>query len=252
MTCAVAIFVKTPTLSPVKSRLWPALGRRCAESLYLISAEAVASVAVNTQRHASLTAYWAVEEAAALDGNAWIDLPCVSQGIGTLGERMAHVYRTLRKRHRGAMLIGADAPQIVPESLETASQWLLSAQSRLVIGRAFDGGFWLFGGNVDLPETAWTRPQYSTSETADQFVHGMRDYGRWLELERLRDIDTVADMDDARARLAGLSEPTAAQSRVRDWLEELDQSMRPQPGHPTRLRFLDDTNPTGKDPKTHA
>ncbi len=252
MTCAVAIFVKTPTLSPVKSRLWPALGRRCAESLYLISAEAVASVAEETQRHASLTAYWAVAESAALDDNAWIDLPCVAQGTGTLGERMAHVYRTLRKRHRGAMLIGADAPQIVPESLETATRWLLSVESRLVIGRAVDGGFWLFGGNVDLPEAAWTRPQYSVSDTADQFVHGMRDYGHWLELERLRDIDTAADLEDARTRLAALCAPTAAQARVRDWLQELDLWMQPQPVRPTWPRRLDDTNPTSEDPKTHA
>jgi glycosyltransferase A (GT-A) superfamily protein (DUF2064 family) len=221
MSCAVAIFVKTPTLSPAKSRLWPALGRRCAESLYLISAEAVASVADKAQRHGSLTSYWAVEELAALDDNLWIDLPRVSQGTGTLGERMSHVYRTLRKRHRGVMLFGADAPQITPESLETGSRWLLSDELRLVIGRAHDGGFWLFGGNVDLPEPVWTRPQYSASDTAGQFVRGMRDYGRWLELERMHDIRTSDDIPHALAALATLKAPTAAQRRMSQWLATL-------------------------------
>jgi glycosyltransferase A (GT-A) superfamily protein (DUF2064 family) len=221
MSCAVAIFVKTPTLSPVKSRLWPAIGRRCAETLHLISAEAVASVAQAAQQRSRLTPYWAVAESEAVDDNTWVDLPCVSQGMGSLGERMSHVYRTLRKRHRGTMLIGADAPQIAPESLEAASRWLQSDEPRLVIGRAHDGGFWLFGGNVDLPEPAWTSPQYSASNTAAQFVRGMRDYGRGLELERVRDIDTADDIPHAAASLAAIKAPTAAQRRVSQWLATL-------------------------------
>ena len=232
MTCALAIFVKTPALSPVKSRLWPALGRRCAESLYLISAEAVASVAEVAMRRSHLTSYWAVAESAAMDDNVWVDLPNVSQGTGRLGERMSHVYRTLRKRHRGVILIGADAPQIVPEALETASRWLLPQESRLVIGRAHDGGFWLFGGNVDLPETAWTRPQYSASNTAVQFVHGMRDYGRWLELESLRDIDTAGDIPHAAASLAAIRTPTDAQLRVSTWLATLPVGIAASPSMP--------------------
>ena len=221
MSCAVAIFVKTPTLSPVKSRLWPALGRRCAETLHLISAEAVASIAQEAQRRSCLTPYWAVAELAARYDNMWVDLPCVSQGTGSLGERMSHVYRTLRKRHHGAMLIGADAPQIASESLEAASRWLQSDEPRLVIGRAHDGGFWLFGGNVDLPEPAWTSPHYSASDTAAQFVRGMRDYGRWLELERMHDIDTADDIPHALASLAAIKAPTAAQGRVLQWLAAL-------------------------------
>lgn len=221
MTCAVAIMVKTPHLSPVKTRLWPALGRRCSESLYLICAEAVASVAGHAHHHGKLTAYWAVAESAALDSNAWLDLPRIAQGPGSLGQRMAHVHRQLRSKHRGVILIGADAPQIVPQSFQHAAQWLDSIESRLVIGRALDGGFWLFGSNVDLPGQAWTRAQYSAPDTANQFVHAMRGYGRWRELEALRDIDTVSDLADARTHLAGLEAPTLAQVRLRDWLGEL-------------------------------
>ncbi|MEJ7745540.1 MAG: DUF2064 domain-containing protein [Luteimonas sp.] len=229
MTCGVGIFVKTPNLSPVKTRLWPALGRRCAESLYLISAEAVASVAEEARRRVGLTPYWAVAEASALDGDAWLDLPHVRQGTGCLGERMGHVYRTLRQRHRGAILIGADAPQIVPEALERAAQWLASIESRLVIGRALDGGFWLFGGNIDLPERAWTNPQYSSADTAAQFVRAMGGAGRWLELETLADIDTAADLPGAHAHLSGLAAPTVAQVRVRDWLGQLTAMQEQEP-----------------------
>lgn len=229
MSCGVGIFVKTPHLSPVKTRLWPALGRRCAESLYLICAEAVASVTEEARRRVDLTPYWAVAEASALHGDAWIDLMHVSQGIGSLGERMGHVYRSLRQRHRAAILIGADAPQIVPEALERAARWLASTESRLVIGRALDGGFWLFGGNVDLPTHAWTRPQYSSADTAAQFVRAMRGAGRWLELETLADLDTADDLPCAHAHLSGLASPTPAQARVRDWLGQLAAMQVPKP-----------------------
>lgn len=225
MSCGIGIFVKTPSLSQVKTRLWPGLGRQCSEALYLVSAEAVASVAERAQQHAGVQPYWAVAEAAAMHSDAWIDLPHVSQGTGSLGQRMAQVYRMLRLRHHGAILIGADTPQLVPEALERAAHWLASVESRLVIGRAKDGGFWLFGGNVALPDGAWTSPHYSTADTADQFVAAMQGYGQWLQLETLRDIDTVTDLPDVHAHLSQLAAPTQAQRRLVDWLDALPSVM---------------------------
>ena len=225
MSCGVAIFVKTPSLSPVKSRLWPGLGRRCSEALYLLSAESVASVAQSAQQRADVQPYWAVAEAAAMHSDAWVDLPHLAQGRGSLGERMAQVYRMLRERHRGAILIGADAPQLLPEALQRAADWLASDESRLVIGRARDGGFWLFGGNVALPDRAWLSIPYSTPDTGDRFVAAMHGYGRWLQLETLRDIDTATDLPDVHAHLAQLSARTGAQQRLLDWLDALPAAM---------------------------
>lgn len=215
MNCGIAIFVKTPALSPVKTRLWPGIGRRCAEALYLLSAEAVASVA---QQASGVQPYWAVAETAALHSDAWLDLPHLSQGEGSLGERMAHVYRQLRKRHHAALLVGADAPQIIAASLRKAAEWLRCVDSRMVLGRADDGGFWLFGGNSPLPDRAWTNVRYSAPDTAMEFTHSMRDGGRWLELEPLRDIDTADDIPFAVASLAAIDAPTAAQVRLLQWL----------------------------------
>lgn len=216
--CGVAIFVKTPSLSPVKTRLWPGIGRRWAEALYLLSAEAVASVA---QRAAGVQPYWAVAEAAALHSDAWIDLPHLPQGEGSLGERMAHIYRLLRKRHLAALLIGADAPQLTATSLSKAADWLSCVESRLVLGRAQDGGFWLFGGNCPLSDGAWTSVRYSAPDTAAAFVRAMHTGGCWLELESLRDIDTAGDLPHAMASLAALEAPTAAQLRLAQWLAPL-------------------------------
>lgn len=229
MHCGIAIFVKTPALSPVKTRLWPGLGRPCSEALYLISAEAVASVAEAAQRGASLQPYWAVAEAEAMHSDAWADLPHLSQGAGSLGERMAQVYRLLRLRHHGAILVGADTPQLVPEALQRAANWLASVEARLVIGRAQDGGFWLFGGNVALPDQAWLGAHYSTADTGDQFVAAMQGFGRWLQLETLRDIDTAMDLPDVHAHLSQLAAPTPAQRRLLDWLDLLPSAMEVRP-----------------------
>ena len=214
MSCGVAIFVKTPSLSPVKTRLWPGLGQPRAQALYLASASAVASVAEAAQRGGSVQAYWAVAEDLALTAGAWRGLPQVGQGEGSLGERMAQVYRLLRQQHRGAVLIGADTPQLVAAALARAAHWLQSDEPRLVIGPAQDGGFWLFGGNAELPDSAWLEPRYSTAGTADEFVAAMHGHGRWLQLETLRDIDTVDDLPQVRAHLAALEVPTDAQRQL--------------------------------------
>lgn len=229
MSCGVAIFVKTPSLSPVKTRLWPGIGRRLAEALYLTSAEAVASVAQQARCDLSVDAYWAVAENAALPTDAWIDLPHLPQGDGSLGQRMAHVYRLMRQRHHAAILIGADAPQLRVEALRQAAEWLSSIESRLVIGRAEDGGFWLFGANAPLLDHAWTSVRYSESDTAMQFVNAMQAAGKWLELERLRDIDTADDIPPVMASLDALSSPTPAQTRLLRWLEELPEIMQVAP-----------------------
>lgn len=221
MSCGVAIFVKTPSLSPVKTRLWPGLGEQRAQALYLASASAVASVAEAAQRGGSVQAYWAVAEDLAFTANEWPGFPQLPQGKGSLGERMAQVYRLLRQRHRGAVLIGSDTPQLVAAALARAAHWLQSDEPRLVIGRAQDGGFWLFGGNAGLPESAWLAPSYSTADTADEFVDAMHGQGRWLQLETLRDIDTVEDLPQVRSHLAALEVPTDAQRQLLAWLETL-------------------------------
>lgn len=226
MSCGLAIFVKTPALSPVKTRLWPGIGQHQAEALYLISAQAVASVVQQASSDLHTQSYWAVAEAAALHTDAWVDLPHLPQGIGGLGERMAQVYHLLRQKHHAAILVGADAPQLTAGELRKAVDWLSCVESRLVIGRAQDGGFWLFGGNTPLADRAWTEVRYSAPDTATQFVHAMQPSGRWLEdrwleLDTLRDIDTAADIGHVLSSLAALDAPTPAQLRLLNWLRHL-------------------------------
>lgn len=218
MTCGLAIFVKTPGLSPVKTRMCPRLGQRQAETLHLLSAEAVASVAARAARSGALRPYWAVAEVDALGSDAWADLPHLAQGEGGLGERMTRVYDALLRVHGAAMLIGADAPQVQAHDLVQACEGLASGERRLTLGRARDGGFWLFGGNVVIPEHSWTGVTYSAGDTADAFMRSVGPIGRWSELRELHDLDTPDDLAPVLASLRELRDPTPAQSRLADWL----------------------------------
>lgn len=211
--------VKTPDLSPVKTRLAADVGCLRAEAFYLCSAEAVASVALQVPA-GLLTTYWAVAESRAMIGPSWADLPRMDQGEGGLGERMSHVYRALRSQHRLALLLGADAPQLTGDMLRRAIDWLSLPGPRLVIGPARDGGFWMFGGNCDLPEQAWMRPTYSQAQTRSEFMNAMRDCGEWLEIDELSDVDRGADLATVTLSLQQLSAPTEAQRRLAVWLED--------------------------------
>jgi glycosyltransferase A (GT-A) superfamily protein (DUF2064 family) len=138
-----------------------------------------------------------------------------------LGLRLATVYRALRADHDAVILTGADTPQLESGQLLRAADWLRSAQARLVIGRAHDGGFWLFGGNRGLPESAWRSVEYSTPNTACEFVHAMDGHGEWRELDVLQDIDSAVDIAPVSAQLLALKDPTPEQAGLGLLLDEL-------------------------------
>ena len=221
MSCAVAIFVKTPQLSAVKTRLWPGIGRRQAERLHCASAAAVRSVVAQAGANGTIRGYWALAEAAAASAAFWPGLAHVEQGEGSLGERMASVYRQLRELHDGVILVGADAPQLQADMLLQAAAWLAEGPARLTLGRAADGGFWLFGGNRDIATPAWLEPRYSEAATANEFVRAMDAFGDWCELASLQDIDTLADFAAVRAQLQALPAATVEQQGICDLLAEL-------------------------------
>lgn len=209
---ALAIFVKTPGRSPVKSRLAAMRGRVWAEDWYRRAAAAVAEVAAK----AGVTGYWAVAEAEAT--GAWAGLPVMAQGDGGLGERMARVHATLVARHGSGLLLGADAPQVSPPVLREAVAWLDAPTPRLVLGPSRDGGFWLFGANVVPPEGAWTGVAYSAPDTARDFRAAFDPYGAWHVLPMLTDADRSEDLPHVLAELTALPDPLPAQRALAEWM----------------------------------
>lgn len=209
MSGAIAIFVKTPGHSAVKSRLAGECGERHAHDWYRQAAAAVASVARRAQARHGVTAYWAVAESAAFD--AWPGLPVIAQGEGDLGTRMAQVHGQLVARHGFGLLLGADAPQLTAELLGEAIDWLSAPSPRLALGPAEDGGFWLFGGNVVPALPAWTSVRYSAANTARDLRHSMQGVGEWMNLATLTDADHASDLRSVQNALHALPDPTSEQ-----------------------------------------
>jgi len=85
MNGAIAVFVKTPGQSPVKTRLAASLGRENAELFHLTAARSVVSVTQQMKAKTDIKNYYAVAEQSALEHHYWQDLPCLWQGEGGLG-----------------------------------------------------------------------------------------------------------------------------------------------------------------------
>lgn len=214
MNGGVAILVKTPGLSPVKTRLAAGLGTAAAEHWHRLAAAAVAEVVAAVP---GLSPYWAVAEPPARVGAVWPGLPLLEQGPGELGERMGRVHAALRARHDFAVLLGADTPQLDPRHLEEAAAWLDDAAPRLVMGPAGDGGFWLLGANLDPAPADWTRAPCGRTDTAAGFCEAMGRHGRWQMLPVLTDVDEATDLAAMLAEMDRLDQATPAQVELARW-----------------------------------
>lgn len=217
MTPALAIFVKTPGLSPVKTRLAATLGVAQATHFYRLAAAATAAVAQSCQP--ALMPYWAVAEAEPEARLAWPEFAHVWQGEGDLGARLHQIYTELQARHGRVLLIGADAPQLTPALLKRALAALDDADSPFVLGDAADGGFWLFGGRQPIDRRVWLGVRYSQTDTAMQLRGALAAFGSTATLSMLSDVDEAADLPLLIRALATLADPVPAQRTLHDWLD---------------------------------
>jgi len=218
MTGAIAVFVKTPGFSPVKTRLAATRGAAFAEHWHRLAAAAVASVVEEFAQQSGWTAYWAVAESSAEAAAHWRGFPTLAQGDGGLGARMARVHGTLVSRHGRGLLIGADSPHLVSRLLTEAADAVDDDLARMVIGMAADGGFWLVGGNRRLPTPAWEGVGYSAEHTGRDMLRALQTVGNCHAVPGLLDVDCASDLPAVLQELRGLASPTAAQRQLADWL----------------------------------
>lgn len=208
MKIAIAVFVKTPGLSPIKTRLAATLGGVQAEAFFQLAKAANEAVLARAVHHfaaqaMALSCYWAVGERQGLVHPLWQSgfMQRLHTGEGGLGERMHYVYSTLLQTHDAVLLVGIDSPQNSVEHLLDAADYLRQPTT-LVIGPARDGGFYLFGGNTPVPLSRWTSVQYSQDDTLQQWVAALHGYDiRYLNA--MTDVDTAANLHQMVAEMAG-------------------------------------------------
>ncbi len=186
---ALAVFVKTPALSPVKTRLAKSIGKAAALSAYRQSIAAMRAVmaAVEKESGGRVKPFWAVAEAEGVSRREWRDFPAMHTGEGGLGARLHNVYSSLQRQWGRVALIGSDCPQMPPQLVIDA---LAKARGRAVIIPASDGGFCLFAAGRRLPSTMWTNVAYSRNDTLAQLLAVLP-----LPVKRL---PPLTDMDDIK------------------------------------------------------
>ncbi|MGY6554733.1 MAG: TIGR04282 family arsenosugar biosynthesis glycosyltransferase [Wenzhouxiangella sp.] len=225
---AVAIFVKTPGLSRVKTRLAASIGAERAIECHLRCAATVAAVASAASAEGAVgPVYWAVAESAGMDDPRWTGLPSLLQRGEGLGERMRSIHDALCERHGAGILIGADLPQLTTAQLALAARHLQSGPARGVLGPACDGGFWLFGANQPLPSTIWQKPHYGGDRVARDLLNAIGTQLAWRHLPSATDLDQGDDLDAVIADLRALQDAHPVQSELLLWLEKLRHSLTP-------------------------
>ncbi len=226
MKGGLAIFVKTPGVSPLKTRLAAGIGND-SERWYRLAVDAVKSVALQAQASTGINAYWAVAENDAMQNILWQSLPRLAQSDDSqagLGERMGRVMRMLIRQHGFGLLLGADAPQICVGDIRKAIEFLDHEKPRLVLGPASDGGFWCVGSNVKFPIELWQSVTYSQADTYRDFVSAFSPHAEIFDLRTLSDVDEASDLAPCHSELEKLEQPTPEQKALLDTYRLTEQS----------------------------
>lgn len=195
-TTGIAVFVKTQGLSPMKTRLARSIGKASAETFQTL---AISHINNTLQKTRGISAHWAVSEGDARFFSQWKDFPVIYQGEGDLGEKIDHVYRQLLAKHEKVFIVGSDSPQMTSEDLAQASQQL--QDNDFVLGKASDGGFWLFGGKKPVDLETWRSIPWSSPDTL--VVLASRLQGKLAFVKTYTDVDEIGDFRECLAEFTG-------------------------------------------------
>jgi len=173
---AVLVFSRAAVPGRVKTRLVPRLGEWRAARL-----------------HARLTRHALRIARAAACGP--VELYDTSKQRGAdLGERMYRALAGALRRHRGAIIIGADSPALPARNLLRAARWLAGGCD-VVLVPAEDGGYALIGAKRASP-LMFSGIAWGGSDVYETTVRKLVSLGyRWRSLERVWDVDRPEDLE---------------------------------------------------------
>ena len=187
----LAVFVKTPELSPVKTRLAADIGTAAARRAYDMMLATMAAMMRQAQSQ-GITVYWAVGEAAGVGHRRWREFPVLFTGDGDLGARLNHIYSVLQQRHGRAAVAGSDCPGLSAALVVAALQ---QSRGNIVVGPTTDGGFYLFAAARRLSPHIWHSVAYSCSDTLAQLL-------RHFPPQKVQKLPILSDVDDKKSMLA--------------------------------------------------
>ena len=185
----LVVFLRTPRLGRVKSRLAAGIGALEALRFYRETCEHLLRRMMRDRRwqvHLALT-----PDRDALGARAWpVAAARFGQGMGDLGRRMERAVRRLPPGP--VVIVGSDIPALGPAHVVRAFAAL--GTHHAVFGPAADGGYWLVGlrRRPRLPRPLFPRVRWSSPEALADTLAGLPRDLRVAFLETLEDVDDAA------------------------------------------------------------
>jgi len=194
------MFTRYPQPGSTKTRLIPALGEEGAASLQRKMTEFTMDTVKRLQRELICGVEVRFEGADADKMADWFgdDVTYVPQGTGDLGERMARAFsEAFAAEAKEAVIIGTDCPDLSKNTLREAFKAL--DDSDLVVGPAYDGGYYLIGLNASARDRAlpklFSGPTWGTGTVLETTLSLAERLGLSVkQLPQLRDVDYPEDL----------------------------------------------------------
>ena len=223
---AVIVMARAPRLGEGKTRLRPALSAEAClrlQQAFLNDAVQVSLAADLGSVYLAVTPASAVAWATAEFAGRAIVIP--QEGIG-LGERMlAALQRVESAGHAPLVMIGTDAPLLLPSHLGAALRELDALD--LCLGPSADGGYYLLACRTPQPRL-FEGVDWGTSAVLSSTLRHAKAAGlRVSLLDTLYDVDTPEDLQRLRTDLATLEFATRGWT-PKHTLRMLDPQLQPQ------------------------
>jgi hypothetical protein len=201
----LAVFARAPALGGVKTRLSPPLTADEALALHRALVEDTLESLGRVERP-SLSRLLLLSEP--LKRATDLDVPrnwsVGTQSAGELGERLASLFHTsFRRGVERVVVLGSDSPTLPLEAVEEAFERL--AVKDAVLGPAEDGGYYLVGCRLWIPEM-FRGITWGSAEVLGQTRAALERAGRSLDLLiPWYDIDRGEDLEKLRQEVAYLT-----------------------------------------------
>jgi hypothetical protein len=204
----IVIFARAPQLGEVKTRLARTIGAERALALYEAFVDDTCALTQGLGARRVLAVAGDVDHPRIAHLAKSQRLAVEPQGDGDLGERMARAIAT-HVAGGPVVIIGSDAPTLPRAHLHQALDELMAAD--VVIGPSEDGGYYLIGARVAVPEL-FSDVRWSTGEVLATTLARLGDRAHAL-LPAWHDVDSAEDLERLRLELTTLPPSVAPSTR---------------------------------------
>ncbi len=211
---ALVIMVKPPRPGFVKTRLVPPLSSDEAATLYShFITDTIKGLSTLTDIKLYLALAYEEGSEPFLKfslSNGFEDIEVIEQSGETLGERLFDIFKRLFDAgHLRVAIVGSDSPDLPPEFIKEAFTNLSTDSSKVVLGPATDGGYYLIAMS-SLDERPFHGIEWSTPSVLNDTLKRLGTDAilleQWYDIDRPEDVAKLAETGSAKESIAYILE----------------------------------------------